>query len=86
MMINFFLFPFADPSVLKGAKSAKYTCERRTSDHGETIKESFEVQFSQHGPLGMTEKKLKYRYLFSLNNSDGIESQQNVRNLSRRND
>lgn len=46
MMINFFLFPFADPSVLKGAKSAKYTCERRTSDHGETIKESFEVQFS----------------------------------------
>lgn len=35
-----------DPSVLKGAKSAKYTCERRTSDHGETIKESFEVQFS----------------------------------------
>ena len=46
MMIDFFLFPFADPSVLKGAKSAKYTCERRTSDHGETIKESFEVQFS----------------------------------------
>lgn len=35
-----------DPNVLKGAKSAKYTCERRTSDHGETIKESFEVQFS----------------------------------------
>ncbi|RMX47201.1 hypothetical protein pdam_00023708 [Pocillopora damicornis] len=35
-----------DPSVLKGAKSAKYTRERRTSDHGETIKESFEVQFS----------------------------------------
>ena len=46
MMINFFLFPFADPNVLKGAKSAKYTRERRTSDHGETIKESFEVQFS----------------------------------------
>ena len=46
MIIFFFLFPFADPNVLKGAKSAKYTCERRTSDHGETIKESFEVQFS----------------------------------------
>ena len=47
MMINFFfLFPFADPNVLKGAKRAKYTRERRTSDHGETIKESFEVQFS----------------------------------------
>ena len=44
MMINFFLFPFADPSVLKGAKSVKYTCERTTSDRGKTIKESFEVQ------------------------------------------
>ena len=44
MMINFFLFPFADLSVLKGAKSVKYTCERTTSDRKKTIKESLEVQ------------------------------------------